>query len=68
LFDWQKPDFDPTQDPFMKRFDENGNFVPLPKPEEMEVEYDEVIPKSSYTFPYIYTYVEDTPKDETPLD
>jgi membrane associated rhomboid family serine protease len=26
-YDWEHPDFDPSQDPFMKHFDENGNFV-----------------------------------------
>ncbi|MUV03697.1 rhomboid family intramembrane serine protease [Flavobacterium rakeshii] len=35
-YDWQRPDFDPSQDPFMKRFDENGNFVNPPKPEPEE--------------------------------
>jgi membrane associated rhomboid family serine protease len=33
-YDWEKPDFDPQQDPFMKHFDAQGNFVPTPKPEE----------------------------------
>ena len=27
-YDWERPDFDPTQDPFMKNFDENGHFAP----------------------------------------
>src|SRR5690606_16046314 len=26
-YDWEKPDFDPTGDKFLERFDENGNFV-----------------------------------------
>jgi hypothetical protein len=25
-YDWEHPDFDPSQDKFMQRFDENGNF------------------------------------------
>ena len=29
LYDWQHPDFDPSQDEFMKHFDENGNFAPI---------------------------------------
>lgn len=33
-FDWEKPDFIIENDPFMKRFDENGNFVNPPKPDE----------------------------------
>ncbi len=32
-YDWQRPDYNPTEDKFMQRFDENGNFVNLPKPE-----------------------------------
>lgn len=35
-YDWEKPDFDPQNDKFMQRFDENGNFVNLPKPEITE--------------------------------
>ncbi|MCF6133079.1 rhomboid family intramembrane serine protease [Flavobacterium wongokense] len=34
-YPWEKPDFDPQDDPFMKRFDENGNFVNPPPPEEV---------------------------------
>jgi len=30
-YDWQRPDFDPTQDVFLKHFDEYGNFAPKPK-------------------------------------
>ena len=30
LYDWQLPDFDPTGDKFLERFDENGNFVNKP--------------------------------------
>ncbi len=29
-YDWERPDFNPYQDPFMKHFDENGNFVSDP--------------------------------------
>lgn len=38
VYDWQKPDFNPEEDAFMKHFDENGNFVPVEKQEE-EVEF-----------------------------
>lgn len=30
-YDWEKKDFDASEDKFMQRFDENGNFVNLPK-------------------------------------
>lgn len=33
-YDWEHPDFDATADKFMQRFDENGNFVNIPKIEE----------------------------------
>lgn len=35
---WERPDYDPQQDPFMQQFDENGNFVGPPKQELTEVE------------------------------
>ena len=34
VYDWQKPDFNPNEDSFMKHFDENGNFVNTEIPEE----------------------------------
>ncbi len=37
-YDWEKEDFDPAEDKFMQRFDENGNFVNLPPIIEEEVE------------------------------
>ncbi len=37
-YEWERPDYDPSQDKFMQRFDENGNFVNLPKPELIESE------------------------------
>ena len=51
-YPWEKPDFKPEEDPFMKRFDENGNFVNLPKPEEIEEETTPVEPQ------YVYVYKE----------
>ena len=50
LYDWQKPDYDPSQDKFMQRFDENGNFVnpPPPEPEiaeEVKIVYHYIAPE-----------------------
>lgn len=46
-YEWQRPDYDPSTDKFMQRFDENGNFVnpPPPEPEpdaspEVQIIYD----------------------------
>lgn len=57
IYDWQRPDFDPKQDPFMKRFDENGNFVNPPKPEDIEV-IDPIIlsPPSQPYIRIVYNY------------
>ena len=38
-YEWERPDFDPQSDPFMKHFDANGNFVNTPKPEEVIPNY-----------------------------
>lgn len=38
-YDWERPDFDPSQDPFMKHFDAHGNFAPPPKPDPIEQQY-----------------------------
>ena len=35
-YDWEHPDFDASEDKFMQRFDDNGNFVNIPKSEEFE--------------------------------
>jgi membrane associated rhomboid family serine protease len=38
-YEWEHPDFNPAQDRFMQRFDENGNFVNLPVEEEFVLPY-----------------------------
>lgn len=30
-YDWEHPDFNPQLDPFMRHFDENGNFIQFPE-------------------------------------
>ena len=57
-YNWEKPDFNPQNDAFMKRFDENGNFVNPPKEEEIEV-----LETLSPEIKYVYEYIE-TPKKE----
>ena len=40
VYDWQRPDFDSSLDPFMKHFDENGNFVTFShENEEEQIQY-----------------------------
>lgn len=40
-YEWEHPDFNPAEDKFMQRFDEEGNFVNIPKVEieEKPMEY-----------------------------
>lgn len=55
LYDWQKPDFDPQQDAFMKHFDENGNFVNTETEEENENNNPESYFNSTIEVNYIVT-------------
>ncbi len=59
-YDWEHPDFNPQEDKFMQRFDENGNFVNLPI-ETFEVEQDSYFQSN---VPVDYTLVEN-PKQES---
>lgn len=40
-YDWQRPDYNPSEDSFMQLFDEEGNFNPPPPPEETVIKQDE---------------------------
>jgi len=67
FFAWEQPGFDPMQDPFMKRFDENGNFVnpPPPEPEPEELDFidsiDAVMQRT--TVRIVYNYIEKTKEE-----
>ncbi|MFK7030627.1 rhomboid family intramembrane serine protease [Flavobacterium oreochromis] len=53
IYDWQKPDYDSSKDPFMKHFDGKGNFISSSKMRELELE------KWNYfvsNLPVIYNY------------
>jgi membrane associated rhomboid family serine protease len=61
-YDWEHPDFDPQEDKFMQRFDENGNFVNLPI-----VEPDEEIDSYfSSNFAVNYELVENKKNESKP--
>lgn len=65
-YDWERPDFDPSQDEFMKHFDENGNFAPI-KPEPVE---DDISSFFSSNFPVFYEFTRtiNTPNDQPNTD
>jgi hypothetical protein len=61
-YNWGKPDFNPEEDPFMKHFDENGNFV------NTSIE-DEKVEQDSPTATINYCYIFKENKDEDiPID
>lgn len=61
-YDWEHPDFNPQEDKFLQRFDEDGNFVNIPK---VELE-DEFPPYYSSNFPINYDIVENEKKESKP--
>ena len=61
-YDWEHPDFNPQEDRFMQRFDEEGNFVNIPK---IELE-EEFSPYFSTGFPVNYTIVENEKNESKP--
>ncbi len=50
FYEWQQPDFNPEHDPFMRNFDENGNFNPPPKAEDVIKDYFNSSMKVVYEF------------------
>jgi hypothetical protein len=61
-YDWEHPDFNAAEDKFMQRFDENGNFVNLPKIEVGE----EIPPYYTTNFPVNYNILENKKKESKP--
>lgn len=60
VYDWQQPDYDPTQDKFMQRFDENGNFVNPPSPEPEP----EILPDEPTSYRIVYDFIPEKKKIE----
>jgi membrane associated rhomboid family serine protease len=58
-YPWEKPDFNPEEDMFMKHFDENGNFVNTPEPEEDPSKEIQQPPLN-----YVYEYKENKQNEE----
>ena len=64
VYEWQKPDFNPEEDAFMKHFDENGNFVNTEIPEE-ETEIFSTYFNSDVSVNYTVTKTESDDKNVT---
>ncbi|MDD5151577.1 MAG: rhomboid family intramembrane serine protease [Flavobacterium sp.] len=61
-YDWEHPDFNPQEDKFMQRFDENGNFVNILK-EESEDEFPSYFSSESSVK---YTIIENEKNEPKP--
>lgn len=59
VYDWQRPDFDPSTDAFMKHFDENGNFVNISRDEE-----EDQIDYFSSSHPINYIFISKTDEED----
>ena len=52
-YEWEKPDYNHEEDPFMKHFDENGNFIEkLPEPELEIPDKNEKMDRTVYQYIY----------------
>jgi membrane associated rhomboid family serine protease len=56
-YDWERSDFNPSEDKFLQRFDENGNFVNLPEPDSVEEVIDSNKTSSTSNYKIVYDYV-----------
>ena len=66
-YEWEREDFDPTKDPFIQQFDDNGNFVgpPKPEPKENEKAKDTITISTPSDHGYRIVYSVRSDKDET---
>ncbi|SEA27291.1 rhomboid family intramembrane serine protease [Bizionia paragorgiae] len=63
-YDWEQEQFNPEDDEFMKHFDEDGKFVPTPKPDEIEEETPSSQLSSTQSSPNIrYVFKENKDND-----
>lgn len=60
-YSWQREDYDPTVDPFLQQFDDDGNFIEKPKPKSEPETGENLNPK--LPFKIVYTFKK-TEKDK----
>jgi hypothetical protein len=61
-YDWERDDYNPDNDPFLKQFDENGNFIELPKELPNEPSIDETVVQKPRRIKIIYSYKKNSEK------
>lgn len=66
-YKWEEPDYNEDDDPFMKHFDENGNFIEIePEPEiesESKIDTHKIISNNSQEFKITYTFKKTEPEN-----
>lgn len=56
-YEWEKEDYNPDDDPFLKQFDENGNFIELPKEVvEETIENEKPVEQITKRVKIVYTF------------
>ncbi|MDC8001008.1 rhomboid family intramembrane serine protease [Aequorivita todarodis] len=55
-YEWERDDYNPDNDPFLKQFDENGNFIELPKELPKDPPMEEIEAKKPRRIKIIYSY------------
>lgn len=64
-YEWQKPEFNPEDDPFMRCFDENGKFIIIPKEEPEVILEEDCKNRFRSSLPILYSYVESKKEEKT---
>lgn len=62
-YDWEQDDYNPDKDPFLKQFDENGNFIEVPKQLPEESSAEETVAQKPQRIKIIYSYKKDSEKE-----
>lgn len=62
-YEWENPSFNPDNDPFLRQFDQNGNFFEIPKE---EIEPVESATHSTSNLSIVYHFLEDDKTPELP--
>ena len=57
-YDWESPDYDPSEDKFIQRFDEKGKFFNPPKPEIIEETDMKINPFFLSNSNVVYNFIE----------
>lgn len=68
-FEWEKDDYNPDNDPFLKQFDENGNFIDLPKENTAEaIENEKPAEQITRRVKIIYNFKKDSDSEKNLSD